>query len=171
MAASSIPRFAAHLWAIATAAPVRAALHPSIHPPLPLPAGTRHGGRTPETAETALRRLSHYLLAHYQKGTRPVRDWRTTTNVAIDLMVYAILSVVSPPLPPRMGWGQLPSAWAAPARPQQGEWYPVCSILLARSAHPSEFQYPLCRHCVLFFLQDEKNQVLTTYIWYRQVSR
>ncbi|NXV79319.1 5HT3A protein, partial [Atlantisia rogersi] len=56
----------------------------------------------------ALRRLSHYLLAHYQKGTRPVWDWRTTTNVAIDLMVYAILSV------------------------------------------------------------DEKNQVLTTYIWYRQ---
>ncbi|KAM7082776.1 5-hydroxytryptamine receptor 3A-like [Ciconia maguari] len=70
--------------------------------------GTRHGGRPPEPAEPALRRLSHYLLAHYQKGTRPVRDWRTTTNVAIDLMVYAILSV------------------------------------------------------------DEKNQVLTTYIWYRQ---
>ncbi|XP_075630535.1 5-hydroxytryptamine receptor 3A-like isoform X2 [Balearica regulorum gibbericeps] len=62
----------------------------------------------PEPTEPALRRLSHYLLAHYQKGTRPVRDWRTTTNVAIDLMVYAILSV------------------------------------------------------------DEKNQVLTTYIWYRQ---
>ncbi|NXI34905.1 5HT3A protein, partial [Galbula dea] len=56
----------------------------------------------------ALRRLSHHLLSHYEKGTRPVRDWRTTTNVAIDLMVYAILSV------------------------------------------------------------DEKNQVLTTYIWYRQ---
>ncbi|NXG78560.1 5HT3A protein, partial [Baryphthengus martii] len=56
----------------------------------------------------ALHQLSHYLLAHYQKDTRPVRDWRTTTNVAIDLMVYAILSV------------------------------------------------------------DEKNQVLTTYIWYRQ---
>ncbi|KAM6190921.1 LOW QUALITY PROTEIN: 5-hydroxytryptamine receptor 3A-like [Sarcoramphus papa] len=70
--------------------------------------GTRRGGRTPEPAEPALRRLSHYLLARYQKGTRPVRDWRTTTDVAIDLMVYAILSV------------------------------------------------------------DEKNQVLTTYIWYRQ---
>ncbi|XP_074416961.1 5-hydroxytryptamine receptor 3A [Larus michahellis] len=70
--------------------------------------GTRRGGRTPEPAEPALRRLSHSLLAHYQKGTRPVRDWRTTTNVAIDLMVYAILSV------------------------------------------------------------DEKNQVLTTYVWYRQ---
>ncbi|KFQ98910.1 5-hydroxytryptamine receptor 3A, partial [Nipponia nippon] len=76
--------------------------------PLSLPAGTRQGGRPPEPDEPALRRLSHYLLARYQKGTRPVRDWRTTTNVAIDLMVYAILSV------------------------------------------------------------DEKNQVLTTYIWYRQ---
>ncbi|KAM4646513.1 LOW QUALITY PROTEIN: 5-hydroxytryptamine receptor 3A-like [Amazona ochrocephala] len=80
---------------------------------LPLPSmlqsqGTRRQGRTPEPMEPALRRLSHYLLAHYQKGTRPVRDWRTTTNVAIDLMVYAILNV------------------------------------------------------------DEKNQVLTTYIWYRQ---
>uniref|UniRef100_A0A8D0EHY1 5-hydroxytryptamine receptor 3A n=1 Tax=Strix occidentalis caurina TaxID=311401 RepID=A0A8D0EHY1_STROC len=64
------------------------------------------GGLAP--AEPALRRLAHSLLAHYQKGTRPVRDWRTTTTVAIDLMVYAILSV------------------------------------------------------------DEKNQVLTTYIWYRQ---
>ncbi|KFQ27579.1 5-hydroxytryptamine receptor 3A, partial [Merops nubicus] len=75
---------------------------------LSLPAGTWRGDWTPEPAEPALRRLSHYLLSHYQKGTRPVRDWRTTTNVAIDLMVYAILSV------------------------------------------------------------DEKNQVLTTYIWYRQ---
>ncbi|XP_071432413.1 5-hydroxytryptamine receptor 3A-like isoform X1 [Pithys albifrons albifrons] len=72
------------------------------------PAGSQHGGWTPEPSEPALHRLSHYLLAHYQKGTRPVQDWRTTTNVAIDLMVYAILSV------------------------------------------------------------DEKNQVLTTYIWYRQ---
>ncbi|XP_005240140.3 5-hydroxytryptamine receptor 3A [Falco peregrinus] len=70
--------------------------------------GTWQGGQTPEPAEPALRRLSHYLLSHYQKSTRPVQDWRTTTNVAIDLMVYAILSV------------------------------------------------------------DEKNQVLTTYIWYRQ---
>ncbi|XP_074783716.1 5-hydroxytryptamine receptor 3A-like isoform X1 [Athene noctua] len=70
--------------------------------------GSRQQGQAPEPAEPALRRLAHSLLAHYQKGTRPVRDWRTTTTVAIDLMVYAILSV------------------------------------------------------------DEKNQVLTTYIWYRQ---
>ncbi|KAM6998692.1 LOW QUALITY PROTEIN: 5-hydroxytryptamine receptor 3A-like [Passerculus sandwichensis] len=70
--------------------------------------GARPGAGTPEPPEPALRRLSRHLLAHYQKGTRPVRDWRTTTTVAIDLMVYAILSV------------------------------------------------------------DEKDQVLTTYIWYRQ---
>ncbi|PKK19633.1 5-hydroxytryptamine receptor 3A [Columba livia] len=78
--------------------------------PIPPSAGTGPRGRRrpPEPAQPALRRLSRYLLAHYQKGTRPVRDWRTTTNVAIDLMVYAILGV------------------------------------------------------------DEKNQVLTTYIWYRQ---
>uniref|UniRef100_A0A8C4U3X2 5-hydroxytryptamine receptor 3A n=1 Tax=Falco tinnunculus TaxID=100819 RepID=A0A8C4U3X2_FALTI len=64
---------------------------------------------TPEPAEPALRRLSHYLLSHYQKSTRPVHDWRTTTNVAIDLMVYAILSVVrtlpsKPSLPCPQHW-------------------------------------------------------------------
>ncbi|XP_078282778.1 5-hydroxytryptamine receptor 3A [Rhinoraja longicauda] len=53
--------------------------------------------------------LSNYLMANYSKAVRPVRDWRRTTTVAIDLMVYAILNV------------------------------------------------------------DEKNQVLTTYIWYRQI--
>uniref|UniRef100_A0A8B9U2Z6 5-hydroxytryptamine receptor 3A n=1 Tax=Anas zonorhyncha TaxID=75864 RepID=A0A8B9U2Z6_9AVES len=62
----------------------------------------------PDPDTPALLRLSDSLLAHYKKSTRPVRDWRTTTTVAIDVMVYAILSV------------------------------------------------------------DEKNQVLTTYIWYRQ---
>ncbi|XP_034521514.1 5-hydroxytryptamine receptor 3A-like [Ailuropoda melanoleuca] len=56
----------------------------------------------------ALRRLSDYLMANYEKGVRPVRDWRKPTTVAIDVIIYAILSV------------------------------------------------------------DEKNQVLTTYIWYRQ---
>ena len=126
--------------ATAAAAPVRAALRPS----LPLPAGTRRGGRTPEPAEPALRRLSHYLLARYQKGTRPVRDWRTTTDVAIDLMVYAILSVVSPLLPSRVGWGQLPAARAASARPQHGERYPVRGNLPAPSAHLPECRYPLC---------------------------
>ncbi|XP_066837386.1 5-hydroxytryptamine receptor 3A [Anser cygnoides] len=66
------------------------------------------GNWVPDSDAPALLRLSDSLLAHYRKGTRPVRDWRTTTTVAIDVMVYAILSV------------------------------------------------------------DEKNQVLTTYIWYRQ---
>ncbi|XP_004416432.1 PREDICTED: 5-hydroxytryptamine receptor 3A isoform X1 [Odobenus rosmarus divergens] len=56
----------------------------------------------------ALLRLSDHLLANYEKGVRPVRDWRKPTTVAIDVIIYAILSV------------------------------------------------------------DEKNQVLTTYIWYRQ---
>ncbi|XP_064254094.1 5-hydroxytryptamine receptor 3A-like isoform X1 [Passer domesticus] len=77
---------------------------------LPL-ASTLPSPGTPEPPEPALRRLCRHLLEHYHKGTRPVRDWRTTTNVAIDLMVYAILSV------------------------------------------------------------DEKDQVLTTYIWYRQGGR
>ncbi|XP_049634366.1 5-hydroxytryptamine receptor 3A [Suncus etruscus] len=60
------------------------------------------------TSEPALQRLSRHLLASYQQGVRPVRDWRTPTTVSIDVIIYAILSV------------------------------------------------------------DEKNQVLTTYIWYRQ---
>ncbi|MFT7818584.1 5-hydroxytryptamine receptor 3A-like [Arapaima gigas] len=59
-------------------------------------------------SNATLVRLSEYLSAGYKKGVRPVRDWRQTTMVAIDLMVYAILNV------------------------------------------------------------DEKNQVLTTYVWYRQ---
>ncbi|KYO42650.1 5-hydroxytryptamine receptor 3A [Alligator mississippiensis] len=71
-------------------------------------AARRGKNRTLDTAKPALLQLSEHLLTHYNKGVRPVRDWRTTTNVAIDVMVYAILNV------------------------------------------------------------DEKNQVLTTYIWYRQ---
>ncbi|XP_010722007.1 5-hydroxytryptamine receptor 3A isoform X2 [Meleagris gallopavo] len=71
-------------------------------------AGALQGSPVPDPSTPALLRLSDTLLAHYRRGVRPVRDWRTTTTVAIDVMVYAILSV------------------------------------------------------------DEKNQVLTTYIWYRQ---
>ncbi|XP_040508006.1 5-hydroxytryptamine receptor 3A isoform X1 [Gallus gallus] len=71
-------------------------------------AGALQGNPEPDPSTPALLRLSDTLLAHYRRGVRPVRDWRTTTTVAIDVMVYAILSV------------------------------------------------------------DEKNQVLTTYIWYRQ---
>ncbi|CAL8278943.1 unnamed protein product [Arctogadus glacialis] len=59
-------------------------------------------------ANATLVRLSEFLSAGYKKGVRPVKDWRDSTSVAIDLMIYSILNV------------------------------------------------------------DEKNQVLTTYIWYRQ---
>uniref|UniRef100_A0A8C7ZJU1 5-hydroxytryptamine receptor 3A n=1 Tax=Oryzias sinensis TaxID=183150 RepID=A0A8C7ZJU1_9TELE len=59
-------------------------------------------------ANATLVRLSEFLSSGYKKGVRPVKDWRTSTIVAIDLMVYSILNV------------------------------------------------------------DEKNQVLTTYVWYRQ---
>uniref|UniRef100_H9GEY9 5-hydroxytryptamine receptor 3A n=1 Tax=Anolis carolinensis TaxID=28377 RepID=H9GEY9_ANOCA len=45
-------------------------------------------------SKPALRMLSDYLFTGYKKGVRPVRNWRKTTNVAIDLMIYAILSVV-----------------------------------------------------------------------------
>uniref|UniRef100_A0A4W4EAD3 5-hydroxytryptamine receptor 3A n=1 Tax=Electrophorus electricus TaxID=8005 RepID=A0A4W4EAD3_ELEEL len=59
-------------------------------------------------ANATLVRLSEFLSAGYKKGVRPVKDWRYSTMVSIDLMVYSILNV------------------------------------------------------------DEKNQVLTTYVWYRQ---
>ncbi|XP_012691019.2 5-hydroxytryptamine receptor 3A [Clupea harengus] len=59
-------------------------------------------------ANATLVRLSEYLSTGYKKGVRPVKNWRQSTMVAIDLMVYSILNV------------------------------------------------------------DEKNQVLTTYVWYRQ---
>ncbi|KAK1882676.1 5-hydroxytryptamine receptor 3A [Dissostichus eleginoides] len=66
------------------------------------------GSSTGRFANATLVRLSEFLSAGYKKGVRPVKDWRTSTIVAIDLMVYSILNV------------------------------------------------------------DEKNQVLTTYVWYRQ---
>ncbi|KAL2082227.1 hypothetical protein ACEWY4_022045 [Coilia grayii] len=68
----------------------------------------RIGNNPGRFANATLVRLSEYLSTGYKKGVRPVRDWRQYTLVAIDLMVYSILSV------------------------------------------------------------DEKNQVLTTYVWYRQ---
>uniref|UniRef100_A0A3B3S8H5 5-hydroxytryptamine receptor 3A n=1 Tax=Paramormyrops kingsleyae TaxID=1676925 RepID=A0A3B3S8H5_9TELE len=70
--------------------------------------GIWFGNGSGRFSNATLVRLSEYLSAGYKKGVRPVRDWRQTTMVAIDLMVYSILSV------------------------------------------------------------DEKNQVLTTYVWYRQ---
>lgn len=63
--------------------------------PLPIPVGALQGNPEPDPSTPALLRLSDRLLAHYRRGVRPVRDWRTTTTVAIDVMVYAILSVVS----------------------------------------------------------------------------
>ncbi|CAM9765987.1 unnamed protein product [Lampetra fluviatilis] len=58
--------------------------------------------------KTPLRNLSARLSSGYDKGVRPVKNWRQPIIVAIDVMLYAILNV------------------------------------------------------------DEKNQVLTAYIWYRQ---
>ncbi|KAF7645986.1 hypothetical protein LDENG_00195380, partial [Lucifuga dentata] len=46
-------------------------------------------------ANATLLRLSEFLNAGYKKGVRPVKDWRRSTTVAIDLMVYSILNVVS----------------------------------------------------------------------------
>uniref|UniRef100_A0A670YB93 5-hydroxytryptamine receptor 3A n=1 Tax=Pseudonaja textilis TaxID=8673 RepID=A0A670YB93_PSETE len=43
--------------------------------------------------KAALRQLSDYLFASYKKDVRPVWNWRKTTIVAIDVMIYAILSV------------------------------------------------------------------------------
>ncbi|XP_041951567.1 5-hydroxytryptamine receptor 3A [Alosa pseudoharengus] len=68
----------------------------------------RIGNNPGRFANATLVRLSEFLSTGYKKGVRPVRDWRQSTMVAIDLMVYSILNV------------------------------------------------------------DEKNQVLTTYVWYRQ---
>ncbi|XP_048471543.1 5-hydroxytryptamine receptor 3A [Rhincodon typus] len=81
---------------------------PLILTTLLLSEGQRSGNQT-ESPRPGLLQLSDYLMTNYSKGVRPVRDWRKTTTVAIDVMVYAILDV------------------------------------------------------------DEKNQVLTTYIWYRQI--
>ncbi|XP_074160319.1 5-hydroxytryptamine receptor 3A isoform X2 [Sminthopsis crassicaudata] len=74
----------------------------------PSEARKKQGTKAPNNTKPALLQLSDYLLTHYKKSVRPVRDWRKPTTVSIDVMIYAILNV------------------------------------------------------------DEKNQVLTTYIWYRQ---
>ncbi|KAM4702985.1 5-hydroxytryptamine receptor 3A-like [Rhinophrynus dorsalis] len=67
-----------------------------------------HESKSSKFPKPTLLRLSDHLMEGYKKGVRPVQDWRRTTTVYIDVMLYAILGV------------------------------------------------------------DEKNQVLTTYIWYRQ---
>lgn len=45
-------------------------------------------------SNATLVRLSEYLSDGYKTGVRPVTDWKRSTMVSIDLMVYAILSVV-----------------------------------------------------------------------------
>ncbi|XP_067827013.1 5-hydroxytryptamine receptor 3A isoform X2 [Heptranchias perlo] len=54
--------------------------------------GQKSGNRTASPKPTLLQ-LSDYLMTNYSKGVRPVQDWRKTTTVAIDVMVYAILNV------------------------------------------------------------------------------
>lgn len=61
-----------------------------------LPASPKTASKTTNSSKPALLRLSDYLLTNYKKGVRPVQNWRQTTNVAIDVMVYAILGVVRP---------------------------------------------------------------------------
>lgn len=53
------------------------------------------GSSSGRFSNATLVRLSEFLSAGYKKGVRPVKDWRTSTTVAIDLMVYSILNVVS----------------------------------------------------------------------------
>jgi len=70
-----------------------------------LPSQAQGGPPAPNASRPALLRLSDHLLANYKKGVRPVRDWRTPTTVSIDVIVYAILSVVSArPHCPAPGW-------------------------------------------------------------------
>ncbi|CAN2388271.1 serotonin-gated cation-selective channel activity [Pristimantis euphronides] len=38
-------------------------------------------------------RLTEHLMKGYNKGVRPVQDWRKVTNVYVDIMMYAILGV------------------------------------------------------------------------------
>lgn len=86
--------------------PKRCWIHHSVLVPALLMFSAAH--RADNSSKPALLRLSDKLMDGYKKGVRPVHNWRQTTTVFIDVMVYAILGV------------------------------------------------------------DEKNQVLTTYIWYRQ---
>lgn len=51
--------------------------------------------RADNSSKPALLRLSDKLMDGYKKGVRPVHNWRQTTTVFIDVMVYAILGVVS----------------------------------------------------------------------------
>ncbi|XP_074783717.1 5-hydroxytryptamine receptor 3A-like isoform X2 [Athene noctua] len=52
--------------------------------------------------------------------------------------------------------------------PAAGGTVPGAPRTPGRLCHLPRCHYPPCRHRVRFSPQDEKNQVLTTYIWYRQ---
>lgn len=54
----------------------------------------KSGSSSGRFSNATLVRLSEFLSCGYKKGVRPVKDWRTSTTVAIDLMVYSILNVV-----------------------------------------------------------------------------
>lgn len=64
---------------------------------LSIPGSRRRATQAHSTTQPALLRLSDHLLANYKKGVRPVRDWRKPTLVSIDVIMYAILNVVSCP--------------------------------------------------------------------------
>ncbi|KAG9482187.1 hypothetical protein GDO78_011081 [Eleutherodactylus coqui] len=38
-------------------------------------------------------RLTEHLMHGYNKGVRPVKDWRKPINVYVDIMIYAVLGV------------------------------------------------------------------------------
>ena len=66
-----------------------------IHPLYLFPTVKKIGNNMGRFANATLVRLSEFLSAGYKKGVRPVKDWRDSTSVAIDLMIYSILNVVS----------------------------------------------------------------------------
>lgn len=75
------------------------------------------------TSRPAMLRLSNHLLANYKKGVRPVRDWRTPTTVSIDVIVYAILSVVSAwPHHPAQRWTFWVGDHVRPSHPRAAQW-------------------------------------------------
>lgn len=110
-------------------------------------------------ANATLVRLSEFLSAGYKKGVRPVKDWRTSTIVAIDLMVYSILNVVCYSVDQCTGLKS--PIYTRGAKQIKMYLFCVNNLIL---------DFKKC-YILLFMWQDEKNQVLTTYVWYRQVGR
>lgn len=117
------------------------------------------GSSTGRFANATLVRLSEFLSAGYKKGVRPVKDWRTSTIVAIDLMVYSILNVVC--CSADQPTGLKSPIYTCGAKQMKKYLFRVIHLILG---------FKKC-YISLFMWQDEKNQVLTTYVWYRQVGR